>query len=201
MHCGPELTLCGGPAPLGVIQLLAHVSHWPVLLYQHCPDGNVRRVHDDFERCVKVRHLECGRRGEGLLQSLETVLVEAGPHRSEWAFGVDELVQRRCYGSKVTDESAEVVGKPHESVQLLGGGGNRPLFHDLNLARVHATAVAGHQVPEEADLWLVELALLGIEIDAVLAQDVQHKLVVSQVLLSCAAEDKYVVHVDLDEGA
>jgi hypothetical protein len=58
MDGGKELTLCGGPLALRVGELLAFVRNGAAFLNKNCPDSHVRCINDDFERGVKVWHLE-----------------------------------------------------------------------------------------------------------------------------------------------
>ena len=103
------------------------------------------------------------------------------------------------------DEVPAISSEPKESSHFLQVSGGGPASHLLYLRIFHLHLVIFDAYPEEVDVWLFELALVNVKVEAVLFEDGKHFIdyfsVVLQVLfmhlsLPWARMHSHVIHVD-----
>src|ERR1041384_1464817 len=96
-----------------------------------------RRVAIYHEVLLSIRGSKHRRRGELVLESLETFLTFVGPLK------LDAIVEQICHRlgnlGEVLDKSAAIAGESEENSDLLDSLGRSPVKHSLDTLRVTAT--------------------------------------------------------------
>ena len=75
---------------------------------------------------------------------------------------------------EVANEAAVEVGKAKEGAKVVKVGGGGPVVDHLELGGVHVDGAVGDDVAEEVDFRLAEGAFLGVEVEGMLTEHLEH---------------------------
>src|SRR5882724_11755083 len=109
--------------------------------------------------------------GEGSLEGFECLSVVGAP--SEWGVLAGEANQGNDNVGGPNNESTIEVGKPQEHLDCLEISWGWPDADSISLGRVHGDASGGDHEAQELNLLRVEQALLGFQVQVVLAKVLQ----------------------------
>ena len=165
---------------------------------QDSSESIVRGISLDDDRTIRLP-VEQDRSGsEGLLQVLEGGASLIGEEERGTLTG--EAGQRNDDVGVVVDEATIEVSEAQERLNVLHVARFRPVLNDFDLSRRHRQTTRGKDIPKVFDGLAMELALLRLGIEAMLAKTSQHLTNMHPVVLLAIGvhQDIIEIHNDVD---
>ena len=97
---------------------------------------------------------------------------------------------------EVKNEVAVEVGKAKEGTKVVRVGGGGPIVDHLELGGVHVDGVVGDDVAKEVDCHLAEGTFLGVEVEGMLTEQLEHLSEMSGVGGEVGTVDEDIVEID-----
>jgi hypothetical protein len=135
-------------------------------------------------------------RGEGGLEGVKSGLLSGAPYKGYILLG--EVVKRSAYFGEVFDKASVEIGKPNETPNFFEFHGCCPISDGLYFHWVHGNFAGANDQSEVVNMGLLELALLGSEVEIVFFEKSKNFVDDLLMFLESSAPNEDVIQIDCD---